>query len=183
MRPFWIRIQSTWKAARSRWWTALLIDLALLVPVIWVVMLWTERNLLPADGSREAPGIQLVTLEGNPARLGGSGKGDTLVYFFAPWCSVCRFSVGNVQAVRDARPEEDLAVYLVALDWPDVESVRRFVSRHDLTVPVLLGTPEVKQAYQVDAYPTYYVLDSEGRVVARSRGYSTEIGIRLRLAL
>lgn len=178
--PLLVRISAAWRRSRAHWWSAWLVDLAILLPLLWGVMTWQERHLLPTGGEEPAPGFELATLDGRAYRLGGASNRQTLVYFFAPWCVVCHASVENVEDLRRARTTDELDIVLVALDWTNVADVERFVSRHDLTVPVVLGTPEVRNAFRIDAYPTYYVLGKAGQVVARSRGYSTEIGMRLR---
>ena len=137
--------------------------------------------MLPANGTEDAPVFSLTSLDGGDFDLGVQGSKPTLVYFFAPWCGVCHASIDNVEDIRTKRTEDELTVYAVALDWSGRESVERFVAQHDLTIPVLLGTDAVRQAYHVDAFPSYYVLDEQGKITARSRGYSTELGMRLRI--
>jgi peroxiredoxin len=174
-------IKTYWKKARSNRITSLLIDLAIVLPVLFGVMAWQERNMLPANGSMDAPHLELTGLDGRQYALRDYQGRQVLLYFFAPWCGVCHASVENVEQIRRKKDSSDLAVFFIALDWADPGSVVDFTRRHDLTAPVLLGNAAVKQQYKVDAYPSYYVLDEEGQVVARSRGYSTEIGMRLRL--
>ena len=69
----------------------------------------------------------------------------------------------------------------IALDYHSTEEVTKFVSDLQLDMPVLLGNQSTAQAYKVQAYPTYYVLDEDFKITERSVGYSSEIGIRARL--
>ena len=69
---------------------------------------------------------------------------------------------------------------IIALSWEDIDEVNAFVKQHELTLPVLLGTPDIAQAYQISAFPTYYILDQQGLVIDRSVGYSSEFGLRWR---
>jgi len=109
--------------------------------------------------------------------LKSNGK-KTIVYFFAPWCQVCNFSIENLQKVYQNTP--DLDVIAVALDFVDVEEVKKFTANHQLTFPVALGNEQVKMEYKVMGYPSYYVLNEENTIISRSLGYSTEIGLYLR---
>ena len=52
---------------------------------------------------------------------------------------------------------------------------------HQLTFPVALGHEGVKKTFKIKGYPSYYVLDEQNTIVSRSMGYSSEIGLYLRL--
>ena len=65
----------------------------------------------------------------------------------------------------------------MALDWSDIEDVRAYAERHELNVPVLLGDLDVARQWQIYAFPSYYVLDSEHRVVRSDIGYSSQLGL------
>ena len=103
-----------------------------------------------------------------------------LLYFFAPWCKVCATSSANVNALRAARSESELAIYAIGLEWEDGADLARFAREHELRVPVLRGSAEIERAYHVDTFPTVYVLDEQGAVQDRVIGYTTELGLRLR---
>ena len=68
-------------------------------------------------------------------------------------------------------------IFLVALDWQSADEVRQYVERHDLGVPVLLGTRQTGTDWGVSVFPTYYMLDRDHRVVHRDYGYSTLAGL------
>ena len=65
----------------------------------------------------------------------------------------------------------------MVLDWQDIEEVRDYVERHELDLPVVLGDSQIAQDWQVYAFPTYYVLDSDPRIHRRDLGYSTQFGL------
>lgn len=174
------RLRTGWQQMRSRRWASWLVDGALLVLVFWGVTAWQTRHLLPTDAREPAPPFALTAFDGTQHRLSDAQGTPALLYFFAPWCSVCHASIDNVQALREARAEDDLAIYILALDWQNRDEIADFLANHDLDVPVLLAPPEVGRAYRITAFPTYYVLDEQGRVAERSVGYSTELGLRLR---
>jgi len=71
---------------------------------------------------------------------------------------------------------------VVALDWQNADEVREYANRHDLAVPVLLGTRETARDWGISAFPTYYIVDSEQRVTHGDYGYSTLAGLWLRTA-
>ncbi len=75
---------------------------------------------------------------------------------------------------------EQLQVLAVALDYANKDAVLEFTDRHDFTFPVLLGTLREAADYRIRGFPTYYVIDAQGRVQQRSVGYSTLLGLKLR---
>ncbi|HHL31381.1 MAG TPA: TlpA family protein disulfide reductase, partial [Oceanospirillales bacterium] len=103
-----------------------------------------------------------------------------LIYFFAPWCSICHMSGGNLNALRAARSDDELAILVVGLSYQNNAEIHQFAEDLELTMPVLLGTGKQMSDYKIKGFPTYFVIDEEGRVSHRSVGYSTELGMRLR---
>jgi len=101
-----------------------------------------------------------------------------VVYFFAPWCQICNLSIENLEAIHQQNSNIDIMA--IALDYESRESVIDFAKRHQLTFPMAYGTPEVKIAFKVKAYPSYYILNKDNSIVGKSLGYSTETGLFLR---
>ena len=131
-----------------------------------------------ASNSQVVNSHQLTTIDNKQLTLTANNK-KTLVYFFAPWCSVCHVSIENLQDIY--QKNQDVNVIAVALDFVDQEEVNNFVAKHNLTFPVAFGSEAVKQDFKIKGYPSYYVLDEENKVTGRSLGYSSEIGMYLRL--
>lgn len=169
----------------SRAWQRLkgwLPEFAVFIVVVAGIHLWRTQDMLNAAGE-PAPELHLPALAGDADGLPVSPGRTTLVYFFAPWCTWCAASAHNIRDLRDLRGEEDLAVFLVALSYQDSAEVSNYVARHQLDVPVLLGTSDTAADWGVDVFPTYYIVDSAGRVVHRDYGYSTLAGLWLRSVL
>jgi peroxiredoxin len=174
------RLRKNWSKLRKNYWLSLAMDAGLLFLVFVMVSAWQKQDLLPADGGDAAPDFVLADLQGQSHSLQQTRGRETLIYFFAPDCHVCNLSAHNLEALRRARPEDELAIYLVAVGWQQVDEVHEFSKQHQLTIPVLLGDARVSQDYKILVTPTYYVLDSQGRVRERSVGYSSELGLRWR---
>ena len=68
----------------------------------------------------------------------------------------------------------------MALDYGDLDEVREFVNETGISLPVLLGNAGTARDWSVRAFPTYYVIDADGRISSRSVGYSTSLGMRFR---
>lgn len=156
-----------------------LLNAGLIAAVFFGLMAFQSRNMLAADGEA-APELRGITLAGQPYDLKDASSKAALVYFFAPWCHVCAASSGNLNRLRRWRDTDEIEIVAVALDWRAAEEVRDYVERHDLNVTVVLGDANVARQWQIQAFPSYYVLNSEHRVVRRDIGYSSQLGLWLR---
>ncbi|WP_196137924.1 peroxiredoxin [Aliikangiella sp. G2MR2-5] len=156
---------------------------ALVLIIIFVIITWwQQKEMLSSNESLPAPSFVLPSLAGDTVSFPAmDSKGKTLLYFFAPWCRVCHLSVGNLQDVYERNSDKDLSIYLIALDWKEQNQIDDFVRQHSLTIPVLLGTDKISNAYKIQGFPSYYLISEENKIIAKDMGYSTEAGIIIRL--
>lgn len=102
-----------------------------------------------------------------------------IVYFFAPWCGVCRLSMGNLNVIQDYMP--NVTVQVVALDYESQEEVSQFVQDLNIRVPVAFGSESVRNTWRIEAYPLYFVLSRDNVIGSSSLGYSSQLGMILRV--
>ena len=157
-----MRLWSSWISGRNRFWKSILVNTTLVVLVIWGVGQWHARNLLPESDAEVVPDFELQSLVGTSHSLHAS-DGAVFLYFFAPWCTVCRFSISNLNDLPSSSTKNDARVYAVALDWNNVGEVEGFAKKQKLEVPVLLGNRGTAKDFRIQAFPTYYVLDGSKR--------------------
>jgi hypothetical protein len=74
-------------------------------------------------------------------------------------------------------------VVSVAAAFGDLGEVRAYQRAHQVEYPVLLGDEATLRAFRVEAFPTTYFLDAEGRVTGSVVGYTTTGGLLARLLL
>jgi thiol-disulfide isomerase/thioredoxin len=156
---------------------SLLIQASVFLLIFNAIAMLRETSMLSTGNDVVPAKHQLKTLMNNDITLEAGGK-KTIIYFFAPWCQMCNFSIENLQNVY--QKNADINVIAVALDFVDVDEVKEFTNNHQLTFPIALGNESVKADFQVMGYPSYYVLNEENTIIARSLGYSSEIGLYLR---
>ena len=152
-------------------------DILIFAAIVWVINWWQTKDMLSDAGDISIPSMQLARLDGSGVTAISPYTGKpTLVYFFAPWCSVCRLSINNLDYVDQAETN----VYLIALDYDDANEVQTFVDEVGLKLPVHMGHERLKQLFQIQAYPSYFVLDNNFTLVDRTLGYSTALGLKAR---
>lgn len=113
-----------------------------------------------------APDFELVTMDGETVRLSDYRGERVFLNFWATWCPPCRAEMPDMQKLYKEQevPVEILAVNLTKTEANE-ENVADFVADYGLTFPILLDREsEVSDKYRVQAYPTSYMIDSEGRI-------------------
>jgi len=163
--------ESRWRK-RMSW----ILNGAVVIVVFVAVSTFQARNLLDTD-RQSSPRLSAMTLSSDSFDLASQEPRPTVIYFFAPWCKYCALSSDNLNRLRRLRDEDALRIVAVALDWENSDEVKQFAERHELNVPVLLGDAAIARDWKIYGFPTYYVLDSESRVVSRDIGYSTQLGM------
>jgi len=171
--------KKTVKYVKAHKWASILFEATIIVLVLLIFSWFQNRGTLAADG-KIAPDFVLQSVDGETIQLSSLRGKKVLIYFFAPWCNICHMSGGNLNDLREARTEDELVVLVVGLSWESKEEIKQFKDDLKLTMPVLIGNNQQMIDYKIKGFPTYFVIDEEGKVTHRSVGYSTELGMRLR---
>ncbi len=163
-------------ARKPRRWARWVRDGSILILIFLAVSAWQNRNLL-GEGESVAEGNQvLISLDGETTIMQPDGEKPTVVYFFAPWCHICKASIGNLEYVDSSR----FHVLRIALDYESEQEVREFVADAGIDAPVYLGNDALQAKYNITGFPTYYLLDKEYAVTDRAMGYSSAAGLKVR---
>ncbi len=144
-------------------------DIAIAIVIFSGLTWWMQKDMLQAQA--QVVDYNLPSLLGDSRTILDENK-TTLIYFFAPWCSVCKLSMGNLSSVSS-----DINTVAVALEYTNRYEVKSFIDGLGVSVPVLLGNSDIANAYKVSAFPSYYVIDNKGKVLEKSVGYSSIAGL------
>ena len=157
-------------------WLRVSLQLVALAAVVLAIQAWQTRDMLPASQRVPAPAFQLTDVAGQSFASESLAGKPAVLYFFAPWCQVCAASAPQLRWF-DRWFGDSSRVVIVALDYQSPAEVTAWARSHDIRMPVLLGGPELAAAYRIRGYPTYYVLDSSGRIAGRDFGFTTVAGL------
>jgi peroxiredoxin len=161
------------KPRRSKWRT-FAIEALLLVMVVTGIRLWQQRDMV----SGAAPALQGVTLAGQHYTLSAHPGHPVLVHFWATWCPICRAEQGSIASI--ARNGAD--VISVAMQSGKPAEVAAYVKEQGIDFPVLSDTDgSISGAWGVHAVPASFIIAPDGQISFVEVGYTTEIGIRLRM--
>lgn len=118
----------------------------------------TERGDIPPD-------FELETLEGETIRLSDYEGKKVIVNFWATWCPPCRKEIPDFKKLYNNKDVEILAINLEETE-KSRDDVKEFV-HDDFEMPFPVPMDEksdVAELYDVIAYPTSYMIDSEGYI-------------------
>ena len=149
---------------------------AIVAALIAAIGLWQTRSMPRGP----APVVQVTAVDGVTFEIPSARLPRlTVIYFFAPWCNVCRVSIRNLDAIHKWLPEVD--VYAVALDYESKNDVLKFVQEVGVTSKVTLGSPEVRDTWNITGYPSYVIIGQDQTIRTASIGYSSQAGMLARL--
>lgn len=152
-------------------------QILLLILLIWGLQKWQTRHLL--SNKDKAPDFTLTSLDGQNYQLSQFQGKKRVVYFFAPWCSVCKMSFPTLNTLRHSKSEDELIILAVALSYDDPEEVRKFIRERPADFPVLFGTPATGEDYKIEGFPTMYIIDEKGNVKRKALGMVTKVNLAL----
>jgi len=128
---------------------------------------WGDGALL--TNGMKAPDIEMVRLpNGERERLSNYADKIVVLEFWATWCGPCQPKMADLQRYAGNYPDWKGKVVLISASVDDGEDkpVKHLRAQGwDQTHNVWVGTDAIK-AYHVEAIPTAYVIDQQGKIVA-----------------
>ena len=118
-----------------------------------------------------APSFKLRNIKGNYESL-ESYRGKVVVLnFWATWCAPCRIEMPSFEKLYRRYRSEGVTVLAITLDKNSENKIKSFVDEYGLSFPILLDEKgEVERLYPSMTIPFTYIIDRQGRIVARVDG-------------
>jgi len=130
-----------------------------------------KANQFKSQEGYMAPRFSLRNLKGNMEGLDDHLGKVIVVNFWATWCVPCVKEMPSFENLYRRYRSQGLTLLAVSLDKGDSTKVQEFADKHKLSFPILLDTKGVaEKLYPSFSIPFTYVIDKEGRVVARVDG-------------
>lgn len=158
----------------KRRWLRYVAEAIVVALVLTAIHVYTHRNVV----SGAAPRFAAVTINGRELSLAQFRGHPVLVHFWATWCPVCKLEYASVAALAADYPVVGVAVWSGGAREV-ADKVRGSVGFPTVADPA----GNLARRYGVTAVPTSFVLDGRGVIRFVTMGYTTELGLRVRMLL
>lgn len=153
--------------------------IAVLILAVWGIYDYTKNDMNLTENinqqttvkaeigiakENKAPNFELQNLDGKPVKLSDFTGKKIILNFWATWCPPCRAEMPHMEKFYTDY-EKDVVVLAVNLTQTEKNRsvVAEFVEDFGLTFPIVMDVEgNVASTYQIFAYPTSYIIDSQG---------------------
>ena len=114
--------------------------------------------------------IQLKDVYGNTVRLSDLRGKVVFLNFWATWCAACVVEMPSMEKLHGRLKDKDFVMVAINVQESDTQ-VKAFFEKMKLSFTALLDSNgEVATGFSINALPTTFVLDKEGRIVGAAIG-------------
>lgn len=143
----------------------------------------TGSNPLPGGGAGDAVNIDGTRIGQRALEIEGKAIADgaafqlsklkgkvVLLDFWGTWCGPCRAAIPHEKKLAARFGNQTFALIGISInDSPD--TLRKFVANNELTWPNVLDDKNtIAQQWQVEAVPTFVLIDADGFIIGRWEG-------------
>ncbi len=105
-----------------------------------------------------------------------SGK-PLIIHFWATWCPTCKLEASNIEKIS-----KEYQVITIAVNSGSDEKIQNFMKENHLTFTTINdNNGEISQKFKISAYPTTFIFSSNGKLKFSEVGYTSTLGLKLRL--
>jgi thiol-disulfide isomerase/thioredoxin len=173
-------VPTDFQASRLRATVALSLVLAVLAALRPADPLAAQQGQLkilhPGPDLGLAPDFSWTTTEGEtltPESLAGK---VVLLDFWASWCMPCRRAVPHLKSLHQSIPDDVFRIVGINVD-DEIKKLQGWVATYGLPwAQVWDQSREIVQSLDVTNFPTYVLLDHQGRVIYTTTGFSPTTG-------
>lgn len=128
-----------------------------------------------------AADFTLASLDGSSVKLTDYRGKKVLLNFWATWCPPCKAEMPHIEKFYNEM--RDQGVVVLGVNLTDTEKsaakVETFARQRELSFPIVLDRAgQVRDLYQVRAYPTSIVIDSRGMIRSKHQGAASYDSLR-----
>jgi len=128
------------------------------------------ERVIGTDVDDIAPNFETVTETGETIKLADLRGQVVLLNFWATWCGPCRIEMPEFETAYQERKADGFTI-LAVNNQETVEDVVGFREEMGVTFPMLMDeNGDLQKQYGVFSYPSTYIIDREGVIIARHFG-------------
>lgn len=124
-----------------------------------------------------APNISSVMLNEQYFDLYKNKQRPILIHFWATWCPVCKLEQSNIQNVS-----KDMPVITIAMQSGNDDELREFMKDEYLSFNTINDeSGRLSRLYNIRGVPVSFIINKDNKIEFTEVGYTTELGLRVRL--
>jgi cytochrome c biogenesis protein CcmG/thiol:disulfide interchange protein DsbE len=124
-------------------------------------------SVKPDKDRHPAPDFALKDADGKTVHVADYKGKVLLLDFWATWCPPCKIEIPWFMDMQRKNKDKGFEVLGVAMDDNGWEDVKPFLADLKVNYRVVVGTDETAKEYGgVDALPTTFLIDREGKIAA-----------------
>lgn len=167
--------ETTEQKQRKPRWRGWARDIAIAFVLVVIFQWWQTRDIAAGP----APALEGSLMSGERVTIDNYQGKPLLVHFWAEWCPVCRTEEDSIDSLA-----EDYQVVTVATGSGDMDDIWRYMDEKKLSFPVLVDEDgSAAQRWGVKGVPSSFIVGPDGQIESIAVGYTTEIGLRIRMWL
>ncbi len=156
---------------------AILKEVAITLLMIFVITIGLNYIRKPNTDSR-LPDIKLKSIDNQEVSL--IKKEPLVLHFWATWCPTCKFEASNIQNLKDS----GIRVITIAVNSGSSKAIEKFIKERGYDYLVVNDySGELAKRFNVTAFPTTFIYNSNGDLEFSEVGYSTTVGLKARVKL
>ena len=132
-------------------------------------------SVKPDQERKSAPEFHLKDANGHIVKLSDYRGKVVLLDFWATWCGPCKIEIPWFQEFERQNKDKGFAVIGVAMDEEGWDVVKPFAQHFGINYRLVVGDDSTAQLYGgVDALPTTFLIDREGKIASIHVGLSSK---------
>ncbi|MCF6244840.1 MAG: redoxin domain-containing protein [Sulfurovum sp.] len=150
--------------------------------IIGILIIFILTNIIsyvrkPELRSNQLPHIEVKLLDGSDYRVDLSKP--LILHFWGTWCPTCKLEIDNIEYLS-----KKFEVLTIAVNSGDKMLLQKYLDNKSLTFRVVNDNHgEWAKKFNVEAYPTTFIYDSNGELRFTEVGYTTTAGLLARMAM
>jgi peroxiredoxin len=120
-----------------------------------------------------APSWELQNADGQMIHSSDFKGKVVILDFWATWCPPCKAEIPGFIALQKEYGKNGLAVIGVSVDEGGADVVKSFAKQLGMNYTVVLADDKTTQVFGgIEAIPTTFIIDREGRIVTKHLGFT-----------
>ncbi len=130
-----------------------------------------EEAASGTQGLKAVPDFILKDLSQKKVKLADFKGKVVILNFFATWCPPCRMEIPELVKLYRLNKEKGLVVLGISLDEDvPLQGLMTFVKDMKITYPILMGSKDVLEKYEISGVPTTILINRDGKTFTRYDG-------------